>query len=757
MVLGWLTMLIFAFHACTHMAGASDTWKAIAAGRHYVNHGVDAVEPFSKNSLKAGPTQEDIETWPKSAQWVANKVGLETVKYWHPTGWVNQNWLAGVIFYWLTHESPFADAETSSFNSLVYLKFTIYILTIICVYYTGVTLGVNPALSAVFACFTLFVGRSFFHIRPADFTNLFTVVFLLILVLTTYRNIFYIWLIVPLVVFWCNVHGGYIYVFLMLVPFIALNFLTSFFPKRFVSIELKGIVHSIAVGFVAFLAMILFNPFHLTNLTHIFVISIGKHAKQWRSAHEWHPAFEWRNPVGDEIPFLIMFIIACSALLIWIVVLILTSRSVSRSTQQQTNNSGDYQWPKADLPLIAVAALTICMAIRSRRFIPMAAITTCPIIAMLIDQIIRMISATRNFRKQNRLYVSPTPRSLQLFLIVVGFVAVLTFSTWWGLKFKRVYLDPWPTDVKLNSIFMRMTASHAKPFYACRFIKQNKLKGNIFNYWTEGCFIALGQQPDPNTGRTPLQLFMDGRAQTAYELKFQDLWMEIISGGPIARTAKTEKRRLTDVDYIKIGRWVSEELRKYNVNVVLMPSSKSRTPFVKGLEHNSDWRLVFFDNKHKLFIDITTADGKELLDGLFNGKTFYPDVYSKNLTLAHNMLSFAEAEATKEQGLHFAIKAFELNPSHAPMQEVVSAARFSKLKPIVDKFCKNYFDQFVENKQHYIKEHGYHNRIIAASIAYNYLQKVAKKQKNAEDAKFYAAKNQEYRSEQKRILESKRW
>jgi len=38
----------------------------------------------------------------------------------------------------------------------------------------------------------------------------------------------------------------------------------------------------------------------------------------------------------------------------------------------------------------------------------------------------------------------------------------------------------------------------------------------MFNYWTEGGFIAW-DRTRPNTGKTPLQLFMDGRAQAAYD------------------------------------------------------------------------------------------------------------------------------------------------------------------------------------------------------------------------------------------------
>ncbi len=105
MIIGWIAMLIFTFHACTHMVAAGDTWVAMACGRHFVNHGVNTIEPFSDNSHKAGPTEAEIQTWPSWAQWITNKVGIETVKKWHPTGWIDQNWLTHVMFYKLIPKS----------------------------------------------------------------------------------------------------------------------------------------------------------------------------------------------------------------------------------------------------------------------------------------------------------------------------------------------------------------------------------------------------------------------------------------------------------------------------------------------------------------------------------------------------------------------------------------------------------------------------------------------------------------------------
>jgi hypothetical protein len=1119
MVLAWLAMIIFAFHSSTHMVGAGDTWVAMACGRHFLNQGVDTVEPFSANSHKAGPTEQDIAKWPEWAQKIAGMFGLETVKYWHPTGWVNQNWLTHVIFYWLTHESPIADTDilTPSFNQLVYWKIALYIITVICVYYTGRILGVNPALSAVFACFAMFVGRSFFDVRPAGFSNVLVAMFLLVLALTTYKNMLYIWLLVPLLVFWCNVHGGYIYAFMMLAPFVILHILivvpkrwtvsfygilmwmvlylrffifirhlntmgeellrtenlfpsispthdwlllilfllaiasltlaavkkveiealyafhivaslilflwilSRFFPslprqfgpqalkqfrgyvgtsqlffivtflglvglglvltflkKKFVYLRPKAIYHTIGVGFVSFFAVIIFNPFHLTNLTHTVIISVSKHAKMWRTVNEWHPAFEWTNPVGTSFPFLVLYVLSiglaclwlfsrllkpkvlkaqsnefeaqkklftnlsyimgfaaavlmcwatlisfsllnlaatdfiiCAlfvgiiflsiyrnvyfialviplillvvgfvdpdwikmlarsfnspemlrniprgyngryiypfillpayvivnifasllsknvinkqkniifpaisaivtivlmvlmfnpfkfakpiwhvtqflnlqrltrpvyetnvevsytnlfsaiymlnifSIIIWLIVPYLRkifSQLPEKTAEQQSAET--YQLPKIDLAFIAVAVFTTYMAIQSRRFIPIAAFAACPVVAMFIDQMVRTISAARNFHSKNQLIVSPLSQQLRLFFIVLGAAAVLISGLVWGLKFKRVYLDAWPTDTKLNSVFMRMTASDAKPFYACKFIRDNNIKGKIFNYWTEGGFIAYGQNPDPNTGRTPLQLFMDGRAQAAYEPTAYKMWSDIMSGGPAVYEAKVAKK---PNDYNKIGKWIDERLKGQNVWVVLMPTGQFETPFVKGLEYHTDWQIVFYNNKQKLFVDIKTPQGKRLFEGIFNGQNLYPDEFSRNLILAQTWFTFVQETNAKRQAFEFAKKAFALNQSQAPMRQIMYATRFPELRKEAEDFCRDYFNQFEKNIKTWPNEDGYHHRIAAALNACSFLKEIAKRAGNTSLEQEYAQKMALYQNRRHLLLKRKRW
>lgn len=1011
-VVGWLAMIIYTFHACTHMVAAGDTWVAMACGRHFVNHGVDTVEPFSANSHHAGPTLDEIKTWPTWAKlmvdvdaadigldmeqakeevsWLKRallpKLDLETIAYWHPTGWVNQNWLTHVIFYRLA--TMFGSKDEPCFNALVVWKFAVYFLTILCLYGAARVYGVTPLLAAGLSCCAMFIGRSFLDVRPAGFSNLLVAAFILVLALTSYRNTLYIWLIVPLVVFWSNVHGGYLYAFIALTLYVgwhamlrlprrwvitvysALTWLvlwgmarqaqkglyelaerylgptyfrpvaladdrmvyilflgvlatvslavaggvvmplyrktvdrvlvavcgvvsailfTSLLLGRFYpvvpenlskamknvfvdhiassrldyvglflfaavlvvlltslrdravrTLKVRTIGHTIGAGVTTFAAMVIFNPFHLTNLTHTFVISVSKHAQRWRDVHEWHRAFSWDNPVGTAIPFLVMCTVGWLALVTWAAV------SVRSAKPDVKADNDDHPWPKIDLALLVIAAMTIYMAVRSRRFIPIAAYAACPVLALVLQETVTSILTWTSLRRYAAVPLAlaravgdvillglggvlvvlvlwrlvfwrwlflPVPgeptlvkphfvlTTLGVVLAFAAFVLMAVFyfaakkagdrsdktprcrafveparwaafvglacfvvgsGAWVGLRFKRVYLDYWPADPEYTSIFMRMTASDAKPFKACQFMRENKLSGNMFNYWTEGGFVAWGQDPDPNTGKTPLQLFMDGRAQAAYDCRTFDLWTTIMAGGEIgqtiARRAQLDGYKATPSEYSEIGDWVSEQLTRFGVWVVLMPANQFDKPMVLGLEHDQNWQIAFMNNRQKMFVDIRTEQGRKLYEGIFDGTTKYPDAFSANLTQGYNLLLSRNPDY-RQEGLEKVIKAFELDPSPQPMlQLLLVAAPHPQLHRRIDEVCTKYMAGFLENKASaYAGTDGYNLRLEAARLASFRLQQIAQSQGEEQLAEQYVILREQYLAERNKISMEKRW
>ncbi|MHC4345777.1 MAG: hypothetical protein ACYSUP_13960, partial [Planctomycetota bacterium] len=489
----------------------------------------------------------------------------------------------------------------------------------------------------------------------------------------------------------------------------------------------------------------------------------------------WSPRYEGQYKPNYAHLFAVLYFINIASVALYVLIpyLRMLFSATTPDKADQSARGEPYQLPKIDLALMAVAALTVYMAYRSRRFIPIAAIAACPVLAMFIDQMARTISAAFNFHrglprtpsaknnsgKRSSLVVTPMPLGLQAFFVVIGAAVVLGLGTWWLLRFKCVYLDPWPTDPKLSSAFMRMTASDAKPFYALDFIRENKIEGKMFNYWTEGGFVAYGQDPDPNTGRTPLRLFMDGRAQAAYMIRAYDRWSQIMSGGRITATleaeAKARGQKLQPAQYKKIGEWITGELRSENVWAVLMPSGQFHTPFVKGLEHDANWRLIFLNNKQKLFVHMDEPQAKALYDGIFDGSTFYPDDFSKDLIMAFHLLRGNEAQ--RRQGFDLAVKAFELNPSQAPMHQIIYAARFPELRADVTRACQDYLKRFDQNHSDWSKQDGQHHRIVAALNAAGYLRQLANRARNTELSRSYSARISDLNAERNKTLKYKRW
>jgi len=178
---------------------------------------------------------------------------------------------------------------------------------------------------------------------------------------------------------------------------------------------------------------------------------------------------------------------------------------------------------------------------------------------------------------------------------------------------------------------------------------------------------------------------------------------------------------------------------------------------LRGLESNPDWRLVFFNDRQKLYVDTRTARGKELFDGVFNGQTVYPDDYHRNLIRAYHCRSYRPEIAEKRRGLDFATAAFDLNPSPAPMLEILALGDFRELSSKVDRFCHDYFDNFKKSQDTWAKQDGFRLRVEAARLASIRLKQLAQRRRNIKLVSFYTNKEKEYLERLKNISLSKRW
>ncbi|MGE4285387.1 MAG: hypothetical protein AB7F23_02090 [Phycisphaerae bacterium] len=701
-LLVWLALFVYAGHSFSHTVSAGDTWVALACGRHFVNHGVTTTDPFSANSHEAGPTAEQLEKYPTFAR--------NFIKKYMPDGWIDQNWLTQYIFYKIIGGTKGAqtDYEALNYDALVVWKLIICLMVISVTYYSSRLLGASQMNAAFWAAAAMAVGRSFIDIRPAVYSNLLVPLFVLILLLAQRKNYLFIWLTVPIVVFWSNVHGGYLYAFIVLVPFwLTAVIAAKWKPASFVEADSKLVLHTALSGAAAFVAMVIFNPYHLTNLTHTFIVTVSEHAARWKDVNEWHGAFEMNNPVGTSYPFLYLFCAGAILFTIWAIV---------RLSQAASKSGNGYRF---DVAHLIIVLFTVNMAIGSRRFIPIAATAMCPLLAMISQEAINRF----------KVWMSVKPKQLeQIKIVVTAMFALAVFlpGIYWAGKFYKVYRAPFFASADYNSVFMRMTVSHAKPFEACQFIRENQLSGNMLNFWTEGGFIAFTQDCDEKTGAIPLKLYMDGRAQAAYDIEMFDSYTnDVMSGGKsymqILANARAQRKQVTDypVQLKAAAQEMSEYLSSKGIWIFLMPANANTTNFMTLMKYSS-WRPVYNDSYQQIYVDPATEDGKRLFNGVFNGTTKYPHDYLRDTMELSYRLSGDPASAYEKS-----LELFSRSRELCVLSMVLESGQRSDEAALYD-FCTAQVGRFIRLKDEIVQEDGFITEYYIASSCLRFINSRSK-------------------------------
>ena len=271
--------------------------------------------------------------------------------------------------------------------------------------------------AAIFAGWTILIAFSMLSLDFGSF--LIAAVFTVILLLSIYKNFNFIYLMIPLILagLWtadsaAGFQGRYIYPFI-LIPAYVLTFAIASGLSKDVKMKLSNIVLVALTAVVALLSMVaIFNPFKFNAP----VWNISQFLDLQRI---WYPRYELASSTKLDYTYLfpVLYLLNLASVAIWLILPYLRDNPQPEQTaaEQKMSQSEPYQLPKIDLALIAIAALTVYMALRSRRFIPIAAIASCPVIAMLVDQIVRVVAATLNFYRKNSFTVPAMPVSASVF------------------------------------------------------------------------------------------------------------------------------------------------------------------------------------------------------------------------------------------------------------------------------------------------------------------------------------------------------
>lgn len=701
-------VVITALFSATAMVQAPDTWTALACGRHIAAHGVDDRDPFSFDSRPPAAA-----ALPPGASWWQRLAAR-----WHPTGWINQNWLSHLILY--------ETVRTFGFDALFLARFLIYGVVALCLVLAQRARGVGLAPACVSTSVALAVARWLLEIRPQDFTHLCVALELLILALAWRRGPRVLWALVPLLVVWSNLHGGFIYGFIVLIVFAVADAWRRR-GGRGSDPHAPRLRDTALVVLVALAGCVVASPYHLANLTHPLVISVSANAALWRLVDEWHSPFESGASVQEPgVRFFIGFlvVVAATGATWWFL------RSRHREAPQGARRRGSTAAGRpevgAHLPWLAVAVVTLLLAVQSRRFIPLAAFSSAPLLGGWFDEIAHTWPARAGAdpaRGRRRRSVAAAAAGL-LALVLAGF---------WGWRFVGAYLRPWPHSLGTVSMFDRMAWTFRRGSDAGRFITDNQIEGRMFDSWVDGGFLSWCETPDPLTGEIPLELLIDGRAQGAYTVETLLRYLETRSAGPVGARVARDQRQPSAEELEAMALWTDARLKEERIWVVLLPEDDAQTGIMKALGARPNWQIAFLAPDHVLFADTDDPRGRALVAGVLDGSTRFPDELSRHLTRA-SLLFRRGDPASARTALAEAVAAYDAEPVPLALQTARRASAYPELAPEVRAFFRRVLDDYEQRRERYRRENGFLVRNGAAIVAATYLRDVTRNEGSSAEA-----------------------
>jgi len=533
---GCLLMVIAAaLHSANKPIGGGDTWVAMACGRYTL--GSWALEhPYRTWQMKLLDKFGIHVTWHDPFSATSRRYVPHSPK---DVGWVNQNWLTHVVFYKM--KTIWGE------NSIVVYKFVQAVLTALFAYWAARVLKVHPLLAGTAIAFGILLSRSFVDLRPNVSTILFAAI--MILLLCHWKNHHYwalAWMI-PVMIIWANVHGGFIYAIIifgiMAAGHLVSRILALIWPYQFVKIPWRGYVLLLVAALAVIAIPAIFSPFGWENLAHPFIIATGSDGKIWRDVIEWRPIWDTKG-FGNATPYVIFLCILGIVLLLWWSLFFCRPRLSHLHRRHRRKAEADISWPRIDLAQLAIMAVTVAMSVKSRRFIFLGGVVLAPFLAQMTQEIINMARTLRRHKQQISLKLASASKTLVFSGAAFALVASGVMSTIFAWAMRNIYYRP-PYDGKNSTVFRRMVGINAQPVQAMKFFKANKIKGIVFNEWTNGGYIPFGQKPKLHTGEPPCKVYIDGRAQAAYHVSHFMHWMNLRVNLP--KTSRKNQKRILKI------------------------------------------------------------------------------------------------------------------------------------------------------------------------------------------------------------------
>ena len=695
-------LIVAALYAVSHMDQGIDTWISLAGGRDVAAHGVRDSDPFSFNSRASA----------------AGDAGASGLGHWlHPNGWINQNWLTHLLF--------FALERAGGLDALVYWKLANYLLVAGALLLAARLRGASAAAGLVAAAAALAASRDFLSIRAQDVTNLLAAVLLVILALARSRGGRWYWALPLLFAVWANAHGGFVFGLLLLAIAVGAEWLMHWRRRPSAAGRGDGALTLALIAAAALAATVVASPYRLANLTHPLLITVSADAPLWRVVREWRPLFS--NPLASPVPFTAFAAaVVVAGALAWL-------------------RPGSTAFRRAPVADAVMAAAAIALAVASARFVPLACVTAAPLLAVALDA--ALAGAGRQRAPARRRLVD---RAADAALWLAVLAAAAMFTT----RAAGTYFGPWPQDAARDGLYDRMTHGHQRPWGACSFLAANGAGGRLWNFWDEGGFLAACQQPDPATGAPSLAIFIDGRAQAAYDAPALRSYLDLLNGPGRSAEFGESSERAADLPALRA--WTARRLRELDVWVAVVPAGRQRTTFARAAAALPGWQLAYGDAEHTVFVDGESAAGRSLLGRLDSGTARYPDEATAKLTAGFRLLTSGEA-AQQSRAVQLARESYRARPTAVAVLCATRAGRSAAARASAGELCREVVDEFLANRDRHRRASGYGQRLEAAVAALEYLAVEAKRNGQTELQRWAATWLQSCREDQDAVVRRVLW
>lgn len=377
--------------------------------------------------------------------------------------WMHHEWLWGVG-YWLAYE---VTPQLVAWANLALLFAIFAVGFAVARRHCGSSFGAGCALWAAAA-----TSFWFLDIRPHEVTLLFIGV-----VLWTRNERWAPWLWPPLMVLWCNLHGGFVFGFGAIGLFALVRTVENSLRGRRLAIDTR-LFAGVALTGLALLC----NPWGWRILE--YPAAYLDSSSPFREILEWQPPGFSADPRGFAGRFTWLLAVAAAGAFVEL-------RSRTR-----------------DWYLLSLAGVTCAMALTSRRFIPLFALCALPLVAVLFTALRDLVLA--------RLPAVVAERASA----VVPALAILVAALLWR-------------DVRLTpQMLERWTESHLYPRAALRYLKALEPGPRLLNHYNWGGYVML-HAPE-------FKVLIDGRANTLYDEKTYLDYVALVGGrdGMAARLAQ---------------------------------------------------------------------------------------------------------------------------------------------------------------------------------------------------------------------------